>query len=266
MRLLALVLSFLLAASLAPAAAPAVPNGLPPVVEAPEAPLPPTLASHRRLLHLFAEGVLRREGGEPVPVIKWAGPVDVSLRGAAAARYAPFVAALVDELALLTGLVMELTVEEGWAGRIDILLLGDPRAWPPGIRPKDPTSGEPFVCAALPLALSGWMRRSQVLINAAALPAETIEACLLEELVQSMGLMGEVGDDRATLLSDDVGFRRLTATDRVLLRALYDLRLAPGASRETALQLLPAILAGKLATQDCPSPDPGLCGRVLSAR
>jgi hypothetical protein len=263
------ILAFLLAACLAPPAAGGPlpgPDGLPPVVEAPSASLPETAASRRRLLGLFADGVLRREGGHEVPVVKWSGPVSVSLRGGPARRHAPFVAALVDELATLTGLSLELVIDQNWAGEIDILLLDQAGYWPPQIRPKDPSSREAFACAALPMALRGTMRRALVLINAGTLPAETVEACLVEELAQSMGLVGEVDDDRATLLSDDVGFRRLTATDRVLLRALYDPALPAGTTREDALRQLPAILAQALRTQACRDPGDGNCGRTFSAR
>lgn len=252
-----------LSLAIGPAAAAPEP-ALPVLVAAPTAPLPATAASRARLLRLFADGVLRREDGRETPVVKWMGAVDVSLRGAAVGRYEPFVTALLAELGALTGLGLELSTDALWAGQIDILLFDRPDFWPPAFQPREPAQRERFVCAALPMAAAGRMRRAQILINAAALDPATVEACLTEELTQSLGLVGEVQGDLATLLDDEVGFRALTPTDRLLLRALYDPRLAPGAPRATALRLLPAILTGKLATQGCASPSPGACQRQLS--
>jgi hypothetical protein len=237
--------------------------GLPLVAEAPALPLPATAASRERLFHLFADGVLRSEDGREAGIVKWTGRVDVSLRGPAASRYEAFVTDLVEELAGLTGLAMELSTDSGWAGQIDIVLLNRADFWPPEFQPRDPARRGRFVCAALPLGVAGRMRRAQIVINEAALDPATVEACLTEELAQSMGLVGEVVGDRETLLSDEVGFRALTPTDRVLLRALYDPTLPPGAPRAMALGLLPSILTRNLAAQACPSAG---CAHALAAR
>lgn len=62
-----------------------------------------------------------------------------------------------------------------------------------------------------------------------------VERCIEEEITQSFGLMNDVRGSRLTLFDDDLrqGKTRLTETDRLFLRVLYDPRMRPGMSGPT---------------------------------
>jgi len=62
--------------------------------------------------------------------------------------------------------------------------------------------------------------------------ARWVERCVEEEITQSFGLMSDVRGSRLTLFDDDLGQgkTRLTETDKLFLRVLYDPRIRPGMS------------------------------------
>ncbi|MGE0421637.1 MAG: DUF2927 domain-containing protein [Reyranellaceae bacterium] len=62
-----------------------------------------------------------------------------------------------------------------------------------------------------------------------------VERCVEEEITQSFGLMNDVRGSRLTLFDDDLRQRktRLTAIDKLFLRALYDPRIRPGMNGST---------------------------------
>jgi hypothetical protein len=72
-------------------------------------------------------------------------------------------------------------------------------------------------------------------------PAE-IDACLVEELTQSLGLFNDDRHVRPSIFNDDDSFHELTWQDEILLRVLYDPRLQPGMDREQAEPLVRTIL------------------------
>jgi hypothetical protein len=203
-----------------------------------------------RLTGLFAEGVLTTEAKRSRGVVKWRGPVDVSIRGDAAARYVPALEDLLQELSRLTGLEMDLAVDQNWAGHIDIYVT-DLDFYRPFFFTSSPGRGERFTCAAMPWAIDGEMKRSTIRINAGAVGERSAGACIVEEVVQSLGLLGESDAEVETVLHDRVGYLGLGVIDRLLLRTLYDARLEPGMSGEEALPLARAILTENLARMRC---------------
>jgi hypothetical protein len=60
--------------------------------------------------------------------------------------------------------------------------------------------------------------------------ARRVERCVEEEIAQSFGLMSDAPGSRLTLFDDDLrqGKTRLTETDKLFLRVLYDPRIRPG--------------------------------------
>jgi hypothetical protein len=246
------VLATLATLSLASAAFAEPLPGLPArVLQAPPDDIADDAPSRAKLLHLFMDGVLRSERGTPAPVARWAGPVTITLTGLVT-PYAGFVTDLAAELAGLTGLPVSVVADGSPpAGNgIDVYLAANPRYWPAGVRSADPAVTV-FTCAAAPGVRDGVIRRSTIRINAGLLDPDTVRACLLEEIVQSMGLLGELDGEGDTLLDDRVGFEHLGAVDRLLLRTLYDPRLTPGMARDAARPLAAAILEEGLAHLAC---------------
>ena len=72
-------------------------------------------------------------------------------------------------------------------------------------------------------------------------PPLTRLSCVHEEMAQAMGLPNDSPDARPSLFNDSLEFALLTEHDEILLRMLYDPRLAPGMTAAEARPLLPAI-------------------------
>ena len=203
----------------------------------------------------------RREDGElrqaktPSVVSRWAEPVRYSLAGdgvteADVAAYAAFA----ERLSTLTGLPVEATEDDA---NVNILILGpeERRAFVDALR-------ENGAAARMPL-LVDWSRQVRypcvgqvgfdetnpgriigaLIVVKAELEGVFRESCMHEELTQSLGLMNDDDDVRPSIFNDDQEFALLTEHDELLLRVLYDPRLAPGMEAEEAAALAPEIIA-----------------------
>lgn len=80
----------------------------------------------------------------------------------------------------------------------------------------------------------GTIRRAHVVANRLLDPGH-LAHCLLEELTQSLGLPNDSSRHRPSIFSDSDTLDRLSATDALLLKVLYDPLMAPGMPREAAL-------------------------------
>jgi len=223
---------------------------LPQVLDRPLETLAPTAAWEDRLVRLFAEGALRDEIKRARPVTRWLGPIIVSVHGDAAGSFMAAVDAVAAELAEASGLAIEVKEAPPERGDIMVVLTWRKSYWPSAAAPVDPANRQ-FTCMAIPSSADGRMIRSEVHVNAGNVGVETAEACLLEEILQSLGLFGEV-QDPATALFDGIGYRHLGQADRLLLRALYDRRLRAGAEGEEAMAQARPIIAELLRALSAP--------------
>lgn len=205
-------------------------------------------ATVARLVDLFERGALIDEAARQRQLTRWTKEVAITVRGDAAQRYVTTLDALAAKLAVATGREVEVFLNPQWAGDIDIYVTDWPEYWPFFVskaagakRPDDR-----FTCIAIPWSLQGVMKRSQVHINAGNLDPDETRACLVEEVVQSFGLFGEIDDEIATILNDTIGYQDIGALDRLLLALLYDPRLPTGAKASTVLPHLPDIVADHL--------------------
>lgn len=218
------------------------------VLPAPAADLADTPEWRSRLADLFHEGALLDEAKRERGVLKWTRPIDLSLRGAIK-PHVQFVYALADELALLTGLPVEVSTDQNWAGNIDVYISPVATYWPFFVQAMDPDD-RIFTCSATPWVVEGVVRRSEVKINAGALDEASVRACIVEEVVQSLGLFGETSREQATLLNDEVGYLGLGTIDRLLLTTLYAPELRPGMPPEEAMPIAADLIHRRLGT--CP--------------
>ena len=85
-----------------------------------------------------------------------------------------------------------------------------------------------------------------VAIIRAELPPRLRTSCIHEELAQGMGLANDSPTARPSIFNDDEEFALLTNHDALLLQMLYDQRLTPGMTAETATPVVRTI-AGELA-------------------
>lgn len=74
---------------------------------------------------------------------------------------------------------------------------------------------------------SGAIGKTDILIKN-ELPPTIRNACIVEEIVQSLGLMNDVPHARPSIFNDSQEFLDLTTHDEFLLRILYDPRVRPG--------------------------------------
>lgn len=197
-----------------------------------------------RLTKLFEEGVLTDESGRPHDPRTWEKTVSVAVRGDAAADFLSVVEAQARELAELTGLAIDVHLAPASRARIEMTLTWNRNYWPVRVRPRT-RDVDRFTCIAMPLGRGGRLLSSNIHINAGTVGAEGARACILEELAQSLGLLGEVGDP-ASLLHDKVGYEHLGEADAILLQVLYDPRMRAGLTREQAVRLAPSLIAEKI--------------------
>ncbi len=203
------------------------------------------------LAALFEEAVLHDEIKRPRGVVKWVVPIDLSLRGDAAADFAIYVETIAAELSGLIDLPIELYVDQNWAGNIDIYVTYWENYWPYFMQSLDPED-RIFTCAAVPWVDHGTIKRSTIKINAGVLDDPTTRACLLEELLQSLGLFGETEIETQTILHDGVGYEGLGEIDRLLIRTLYDQHLTPGMTIDTAMPIAKTLIDRWLANRTAP--------------
>lgn len=76
-------------------------------------------------------------------------------------------------------------------------------------------------------------------------PPRLRRRCIAEALARGMGVPFGSRRVGASIFNPEPVVADLTAVDRALLRLLYDRRIAPGASRETALAQMRALLDGR---------------------
>lgn len=107
--------------------------------------------------------------------------------------------------------------------------------------------------ACIALAIEDPAQAGRIVAAAIAIGTDISEGqrrhCILEELVQAMGLPNDACHYRPSLFCEDDRMFELTPADRVLLRTLYDPRLTVGMSRAEALPIVRAIVTELLAEQ-----------------
>jgi hypothetical protein len=214
-------------------------------------------AWRERLVALFLDGTTRSERRTQRRLARWSNPIELTLHGAAE-PYLDFVRALATDLQPLIGLPITVSTDSAVTGNMDVYIASSPAWWPPGIWQTD-RRGMVFTCATAPSIRQGVIRRARIMINAGVLPPPTVRACLLEEIVQSLGLLGEVDDVAGTILNDQIGYEQLGTIDRLLLRALYDPRLVPDSDRATALPIATLVIGEALQAFACGRPEQPVC-------
>jgi len=207
---------------------------------------------------LHHEVSLHHSGSEdnwaPNPVKRWQGPLSYTLRGAAVtAEDRAEVARLMARVAAATGL----QIAETAAGGNFLILITTPEerdAYSAELARRDPSMAATFdlwrhslsvICIANdPFSNADGRRLSDGLVAIGSeLHGLTRQACLHEEIVQSLGLANDHPAVRPSIFNDDNEFALLTQHDENLLRILYDPRLAPGMTAEAAMPLVREIAA-----------------------
>ncbi len=102
---------------------------------------------------------------------------------------------------------------------------------------------EPGVCYFLTWAIkSGAIVKGIIVVNN-QLPIEAIDACLMEELTQAMGFPNDSDAVMPSVFNQKSTPTTFSRNDQVLIRTLYDKRLAPGAPKDEAMVLVRSVIS-----------------------
>ena len=99
----------------------------------------------------------------------------------------------------------------------------------------------PGVCYFLTAAKSGQIVWGTIVVNN-ALPARDMEACLLEEMTQVLGLPNDSDAIKPSIFNNRSQPTALNRTDQLLLRTLYDKRLKAGMAKDQAMAVAGQII------------------------
>lgn len=209
-----------------------------------------------RLVASAAENRLHR-WAEPVRLtVEFGASVPAEQRSADRARIAQYAA----RLSRLTGLPIKMT---GWRANHAVLILNveerraaGPRlaALAPGISAaaiRSVTEMAPDIyCTVFAFTAGpGGAYSRAVTVIRGELPASMRQACIHEELAQSLGLVADHPRARPSIFNDNEEFALLTRQDEMMLKMLYDPRLRPGMGLDEARPLI-ATMAAELMGGD----------------
>lgn len=88
-----------------------------------------------------------------------------------------------------------------------------------------------------------WRYWRGLIVVGSALPPPQIQSCLLEELYQLIGPTKNTGRLRYSISHSPDHLTELSLSDKLILRALYDDRLAPGMPRMEAMRVARQVIA-----------------------
>jgi hypothetical protein len=174
--------------------------------------------------------------GEDTPYIrKWIGPMRVAVAGDPQGRYSDLIDAHLATLRQLTGLDIARVRDAASAGVNARILFLD--------RASFIASARGYLAKGKPgtnhnLACFGVFKSNRdrdIVQFSAMIPSdgsrENVAACIVEEVTQVLGLPNDSYDIHPTIFNDDDEYHQLTWQDRLMVRVLYDRRVAPGMSR-----------------------------------
>ena len=190
------------------------------------------------------------------PVVrKWTQPIRYKLAGhrASAEAFRPAIAGHLAVLARLTGLGFEEIAPDAAAENMIVWFTSAAKMLEVGrVFEKDERRLRQIVqtanggCYFLSYFLDdGRLVYAAVVVNRER-PAGLIDACLLEELAQSLGLPNDDARISPSIFNDSNHLRRLSAVDMLLIRTLYDPRVPLGAARAEAVRAARAVIADLL--------------------
>ena len=192
-------------------------------------------------------------------IAKWEGPVSIGIRGRVVPRYAKMLMSHLQRLAWATGLRFDPFLsdrEKGRAAGIDVVFLKKAEmknVMIPGVEKRiiddlAASGGCYFLTFRKP---ESRIVKGVVVVNVERTDA-AIDHCLLEELTQTMGLPNDSDLLRPSLFSDRDRLVEYAPVDRLLIRTLYDHRMAAGLPREKALLVARTILTELMTAPEKP--------------
>jgi hypothetical protein len=184
-------------------------------------------------------------GEESSYVRKWVGPLRLAVVGDSAGAYRDLVTRHLGTLRRLTGLDIEQVALNAPQRNAYIRFVS---------RAEFESQAHAYLAKGKPgtnqnLACFGIFKSNgerDIVEFTAVIPRsgsrEEVEACIIEEVTQVLGLPNDSFTIRPTIFNDDDEYHELTWQDRLMLQVLYDRRIEPGMSRAAFKQMARAIL------------------------
>ena len=225
------------------------------------------VASADRMVETFDKIVFHAEFGQSIEprVSKWVGPLNVYLdiRAGDPTLYQRLVEAHVQELADLTGLVIEIVPT---ADDANIFMVFDrDEELLRSAADYQPTIGQHAEQIAKTLCFGIYSVNSGFEIKRAVIGIPTdraaslgkLPACVVEEMTQIMGLPNDSDEISPSIFNDSSEDNELTDLDRWLVRLLYDPAMKPGMDRQAALAQIRSLADDPMIALIQRSPRPG---------
>lgn len=184
---------------------------------------------------------------EALVVARWVDPLRISIKGQASPDHIKAVRHHLAALKKMTGITFDKVSPPDKPANLTLLFLPAIEMSKLKIKGVDPeiikNAAAPLTCFFLtskkPPDTIVW---GIIVINVQR-TLEAIDHCLLEELVQSLGLPNDTDMLRPSIFSDKDRLLELSRSDEILLRTLYDERMTEGLDRESALNVARRIIA-----------------------
>lgn len=167
-------------------------------------------------------------------LIRWQGPIRVRLAGHFPDRFRAEVARQLAELRQLSGLAIDIVEASGEAAPAPMTVEFSTSRGGTSFEPEAP-------CRTLIWETGHVIRRVQIYI--APYPDEVRRHCIAEELTQALGLADDSRILRDSIFNDASARQRIAPWDALMVRILYDPRLAPGMHKSAAMPIVRRIIA-----------------------
>ncbi len=202
------------------------------------------------LVALFETVVFGREHGLEAyseQIIKWDGDILIREVGKTTRRNRKILRRHTRRVERLTGLsikyVVDATQQENMVvGFLPALEMARP-PWIHGNQEFLDQLAGPRSCYFLVKNTPEGKILNSVIIANSDLDLTSIYHCLLEELIQSIGLPNDTDMLRPSIFSDRDRLARISRSDEVLIRTLYDPRMVAGLEKTEALKVARVIIA-----------------------
>lgn len=183
-------------------------------------------------------------------IAKWQEPLRVKVEGKPKPNHIEYLQDHLRVILDLTGLTIEKTEGTDGTGHANVTVLfvsesemANVKIKAPGVTPQliktlAGARGCYFLSFKSPPEK---IVRSIIVVNNQR-TSRAIKHCLLEEVIQSLGLPNDSNLIRPSLFSDLDSVTSFTRSDEILVRAMYDPRLIPGTPRLEALEVVRGII------------------------
>lgn len=184
---------------------------------------------------------------KPKVIAKWSGEIGISVQGRATKELAAMASKHINYLAKITGLKFKQVKPDDPMQSINIIFLKRNEMYAikgPGIDPDvvkqlASAGGCYFMAFHKPPQR---IVKSIIAVNIER-PMGITDSCLLEEITQSLGLPNDSNMMRPSIFSDMDHETKLSRTDEILVRTLYDQRMPSGAAPKEAFAISRRIIA-----------------------